>query len=86
MLHEVFLHPALKKAKAAIKKANLFTHREKRFVQLPQVEDMMAYALGHQECMPLAMLFLMTYTFLLRLPSEALPAKAGPCQGRDSST
>ena len=29
-----------------------------------------------------AYLFLLTYAFLLRLPSEALPVKVGPCEGR----
>ena len=33
-----------------------------------------------------AYLFLLAYAFLLRLPSEALPVKVGPCEGRATLT
>ena len=33
-----------------------------------------------------ASLFLLAYAFLLRLPSEALPVRVGPCEGRATLT
>ena len=38
---------------------------------------MLDYAEAHEEFKPYAFLYLFTYVFLLRLPSEALPAIAG---------
>lgn len=42
-----------------------------------QIEDMLVWSESHPECKPFAVLFLLAYVFLLRLPSEALPAVAG---------
>ena len=70
---DVFEHPALKRAKAAVEKAGLFSRREKLWVRRPRVEAMMRWAKKHPEFSRLAVLFLTAYAFLLRVPSEALP-------------
>ena len=45
------------------------------------VERLLAYADVHKERLPLARLFLLSYCFLLRVPSEAIPvtAHSGDC-------
>ena len=45
------------------------------------VERLLAYADSHEERRPLARLFLLSYCFLLRVPSEAIPvtAHSGDC-------
>ena len=45
-----------------------------------QVEAMLTWALGNQDFMQFAALFLVSYIFLLRVPSEALPMRAGPVE------
>ena len=47
------------------------------FAHRKQVEAMLAWAEQHPEYTRCAVLYLFTYVFLLRLPSEALPAIAG---------
>lgn len=42
-----------------------------------KVEEMLAWSESHAELRPHALLFLFAYTFLLRTPSEALPAAVG---------
>ena len=43
----------------------------------PQVEAMLKWCEKHEEDATFSALFLFTYVFLLRLPSEALPVKLG---------
>lgn len=68
------------RAKRGIAKAGLFTARERRFVRQVQVEAVLTWALSNQEFAPFAALFLVSYIFLLRVPSEALPMRAGPAE------
>ena len=53
-----------------------------RFACRQQIEDMMLFADTHEEYLRCACLFLLSYVFLLRLPSEALPAVAGKRPGQ----
>ena len=42
-----------------------------------KVQEMLEWSEAHEELRKAALLFLLTYTYLLRLPSEALPAIVG---------
>ena len=81
---QVFADPALKRAKGAIAKANLFAARAKQFIGMQMVERMAKLAGDNPDCVLYAKLWVLTYAFLLRLPSEALPTKSGPCEGQSS--
>ena len=75
---QVFQEPALKRAKAAADKALNFQRRERMFIQKEKVAEMIAWTEGRDdELRRWALLFLFAYTFLLRVPSEALPAVVG---------
>ena len=65
-----FDEPAVRRAKASIRKRGAFTRRKKMFLQL----DIVRRIVIEQKCEErYGLLFLLAYTFLLRLPSEALP-------------
>ena len=69
---EVFLHPSLKRAKAAIVKQGSFVKRDPHFIRLDLVRRLVQkHALEN-----LGMLWLAADVFLLRVPSEALPLVA----------
>ena len=75
---DVFEHPGLKRAKASVDKAGNFAKRPKMWLQHDTVLKLVQLgASQHEETMRCAMLFLFAYTFLLRLPSEALPVVVG---------
>ena len=71
--------PALHHAKVAITKRMLFSSRPRPFIQHCLVRNMVSSAsslhLSHEHGM--AMLWLASYSFLLRVPSEALPMMRG---------
>ena len=75
----VFDDPAVKRAKRAIAKRGNFRARPPMFLQLTMVSAMLerVYTEDRLALEHVAMLFLVTYTFLLRLPSEALPIVRG---------
>ena len=77
---KVFEEPALRKAKKSAEKAGNFKRRERMFVTLSMVQAMLdltaGLPAGHMD-RKYALLFLLSYTFLLRTPSEALPAVTG---------
>ena len=73
----VFHEPALRKAKMSIDKALNFKRRERMFISWEKVEAMVVWSAEHTESQRYALLFLFAYTFLLRTPSEAVPAVAG---------
>lgn len=75
----VFDDPALARAKRSITKRNRFSSREKLFLQHDTVSLFLESCYLDDPGMPavLCMLFLVTYVFLLRLPSEALPIVRG---------
>ena len=64
--------PALTRAHAAIVKREAFVSRPLRFIRLPQLEQMASLAEQSPEWKPLFWLFLASYVFMIRVPSEAL--------------
>jgi len=73
----IFGHPGVGRAKLSIKKAAQFTPRPKMWIRREKVAAMLEWARGHTQFESFAMLFLLAYSFLSRLPSEALPVVAG---------
>ena len=79
------------------KRERLFVQRQARYAQLPravtyfslvlcrqQIESMLRWAETEEDIThsAMALLFLVTYVFLLRLPSEALPIEVGRVPGK----
>ena len=77
----MFGHPALRKAKSTLRKAGRFAKRPPLWIQRSMVEQLVAFCNAREHLSIYGMLFLVSYVFLLRLPSEALPIarEAGPC-------
>ena len=79
---QVFDNPALQKAKRSIEKSSGFQRREPRWIRRWMVERMLNLSCKDQErhnaggAVVLGTLFLFSYVFLLRVPSEALPAQS----------
>ena len=73
---DVLEGPVVKRAKLAIAKREQFVPREKQFVQRPLLVKVMGYALK-QHSAGLAMLFLASYAFMLRVPSEGIQTRKG---------
>jgi hypothetical protein len=69
--------PAVRRARGSIKKSQQFVPRERMWIRREIVEKLMLWSLAHTSYAKFAKLWLFTYAFLLRLPSEALPAVAG---------
>jgi hypothetical protein len=82
LLREVFQHPSLKRAKDAIAKRRLWQPRVVRFVQLPMIQGIVESIVMWTELRVMAMLFLASYIFMLRVPSEALPMAAHGAGGK----
>ena len=76
---DAFNDPAVKRAKSAIKARRRFHAREKMFVRHDMIQQIMKAAAvladaGTEDCEPTyALLYLVTFVFLLRLPSEVSP-------------
>ena len=68
---EVFKEGAVKRAKNAIRKRRGFQKRSKMFIQHNMVRKLMVLCDVDGIDLHWGMLFLITYVFLLRLPSEA---------------
>ena len=85
---EVFRSPELKRAKVAVRKNGGFNARARMFLGHEMIRRIVALANPSSAVeWSLAMMFLATYIFLLRLPSEALPMTVGGIgcgQGRQS--
>ena len=75
MSWKVFQHPALDNSKKAVDKAGHFEMRPKLWIRRELVANIVKWAKKHSDRQGFAMLFLCSYIFLLRLPSEALPIK-----------
>eukprot|EP00973_Karenia_brevis_P051808 7197956-Karenia_brevis.AAC.1 len=77
---EVFEHPAIRKANGVEARSGLHSRRTPLFVQRDTVEKIVGLTKTSPSSMLFGMLFLLTYVYLLRLPSEALllQVKAGP--------
>ena len=71
----MFNHPAIRKCKESVRRAGNFQARPKLFITRVMVEEIMNHCRDAPHLVPYSMLFLTTYCFLLRLPSEALPIK-----------
>ena len=74
---EVFDSAELKKARSSAHKALNFTRRERMFIHWHSVEGMLTLSQSKPELRSCALLCLFCYAFLLRMPSEALPAVSG---------
>ena len=70
-------HPALRRAKRAILKRHFFESRPRMFIQRTMVGALADMAANGTAEASDAMLWLFAYTFMLRVPSEALPAVRG---------
>ena len=78
----MFDDPALARAKSSIVKAMNFKPRERMWIQRELVEKIVEWCEEREEYRRFGYLYLFAYIFLLRLPSEALPA----AKGRNSGT
>ena len=74
---EVFQDNVLARAKKAIMKRGGFKRRERMFLQLDIVRQLLLACGGHAVELKWGMLYLLAYVFMLRLPSEALPVVRG---------
>ena len=70
-------HPGITRAKAAIVKRMMFTSRPRMFIQGFMILQLIRAAVKRNRDTEFAMLWLAAYTFLLRVPSEALPMAKG---------
>ena len=68
-----FDSPLLARAQRSIEKKGKYVARGKMFLRMTDVCDLLTLADGIEPWRPLAMLFLTSYIFLLRVPSEGLP-------------
>jgi len=78
---DVFAHPSLARAKEAIKKRRLVMPRQQTWIGHDVLVRLLNLAADRPELDELAMIFLASYAFLLRVPSECLPMAAheAPC-------
>ena len=83
---QVFDSPALTRAARSIRASGLFRPREKRWITLPVVERMLEWAKENRGYNTFVALFAISYIFLLRLPSEALPMRIGPVDDDSSQS
>ena len=67
----------VRRAKVAIAKKLQFHVRERKWIRLGMVRQLIEISSGFQNLYPTAMLFLLCYVFMLRLPSEALRIRVG---------
>ena len=79
----VFDHPALKRAKTAITKAEVFAPRRKMFLQLSTLQSIMPALRGDPMRRTTLMWMLAAYAFLLRVPSECLPITVAGSAARE---
>ena len=73
---DVFGHPSLRRAKTSIEKRRLFMPRTPTWVCLEVLQKLVTCVLVRPELRELVMLFIASYAFLLRLPSEGIPMAA----------
>ena len=76
----VFSDDSLRRAKRSIRNRDSFKRRERMFLQLDVVRNIVVACCTQPGNMRWGMLYLLAYVFLLRLPSEALPVVRG-CVG-----
>ena len=76
--------PDVKRAKLAISKRGGFAPRERKFIKKELLVRIVNWCVENEKWLLYAKLFVFTYAFLLRLPSEALPATAGSQDSQSS--
>jgi len=85
---DVFREPAIRRCKEAIKKRCIADQRPKMWIQMSMLVEMVNWCElehlvnGNEVAKMYALLFVTTYVFLLRMPSEAIPIKAGKVGGQ----
>jgi len=70
---DVFDHPAVRRAKLSIQASSRFVPRSKLWIQQCLLEKLVVLAEQYPRFQIFATLFVLTYAFLSRLPSESLP-------------
>ena len=83
---EVFSHASLKRAKTAVAKRGLAVRRKPRFIQQDVLAGMVLQSIDKPECRHFVMLCLISYVFLLRVPSECLPVAFHDAHGEVDCT
>ena len=68
---------AVKRAKIAVAKRNLFSARPRHFIRRALLERLICIPAGAPAELQFQLVALMSYAFLLRVPSECLPCKLG---------
>lgn len=76
---DVFQHPSIRRAKQSIKKRKLNPPKEHTWIDLQLLELLLSLVITRPELRDMMMLFIASYAFLLRLPSEGLPMAARSC-------
>ena len=70
-------NPSVKRAKRSIDKRGQFVPRKRMFIRVNVVRELVLNVLSYPAWKDAVMLFLTSYVFLLRVPSEALPICVG---------
>ena len=82
-VHQVFDDPAVGRTTKSIMKAGNFVSRERMWIRKDVIMKIVELAKSDRKIQRVAVLYTITYIFLLRLPSEALKLTAGqdssPC-------
>lgn len=73
----VFKDPSVCRAKASVAKSGQFESRPRMWIRKDLLESMVKHCVKKAVHLAFVPLFVLAYAFLLRLPSEALPAVAG---------
>ena len=81
---DVLSDPAVAKAKEPIRKRGLFAKRPRLWLRRNQVMQVVTWCEQHKQYKRYGVLYLLTYAFLLRLPSEAVPMTAGRDTGKQA--
>jgi len=80
---DVFAHPSLKRAKVAIEKRRMLAPRVPTWVRLETLQKLVTMVIEKPCLRDLVMLFIASYAFLLRVPSEGIPMAAHSASAGD---
>ncbi len=81
---QVFEETSLVRAKNAIRKRNGFRQRKLLWIKRVLLEKIVSWCEENGRFKEYALLFIISYAFLLRLPAEALPIEFCDCAGQSS--
>ena len=73
----VFDHPVVKRAKTAVASRGLHVSRPRHFVRHALLENLVRASSSDEAAVQWRYLWVVAYAFLLRVPSEAIPLRAG---------